>query len=260
MDESSESNSDINSIIKNNAANNFEKVVLVSKFVFILLLIGLSFVNVDTSYIINHPKNFLTESFISGLFAVIPVVFMAVNRGLKTENIINAILITFLFFFLLNVLMEFSGLNSYFNTSYFNTNNSNKENNNDRQKVIKLIQSEVWIWIIVLLVSIILSYLSYVENDFKIFSNNKDNFNWFLFSTEMIIFAYFNSLPQVLITRNRNGNMGFSFFTTFIMFIIVYIVLQSGGFFTNVFSENIEDEKINDSRKSSTDFDLTEID
>jgi hypothetical protein len=230
----SDSASSIYSGVKDPASINFERGVLVSKFLFIILLIVLSFINIDVTYIFNNPRNFLTESMMSGLFAIIPVIFMATNRGLKVGNMINAVLITFLFFFLFNVLMEFAGLNSYFNTT-----NEEKESDSNKKKVIKAVESQLWLWIIVLIVCLVLSYLAYLEYDFKIFKNS-DKFNWVLFVVEMTIFSYFNTLPQVLITRNRNANMTFSFFTTYAMFMIAYLVLQSGGFFTHLFSEHGE--------------------
>jgi len=237
--------SEIYSGVKKNASINFERGILVSKFLFIILLIILAFINIDVSYIFKNPRNFLTESMMSGLFAIIPVIFIATNRGLKLGNMINAILITFLFFFLFNVLMEFGGLNSYFNTT-----NEEKESDANKKKVIKAVESQVWLWVIALLVCLVLAYLAYLEYDFKIFKNS-DKFNWFLFVVEMAVFSYFNTLPQVLITRNRHSNMPFSFFTTYAMFMIVYIVLQSGGFFTNLFSEHGEPNVLDSPEPSS---------
>jgi hypothetical protein len=103
---------------------------------------------------------------------------------------------------LFNVLIEFAGLNSY-----FNPNNTGKSIDPNKEKVIKTVESQGWIWVIVLLICIILSYLAYLKHDFNIFYNNEGKFNWFLFGVEMTIFSYFNTLPLVLIANNRNSNM-----------------------------------------------------
>lgn len=201
----------------------FENSVILSRVVFLVLLIILGFLNADISFISNNPREFLTETFLAAILAAIPTILMAYNRGTKTADIISATLITFSIFFIFNTLMEFSGLNGYL-YGY------NLDLNNKIQKErIDAIESQWWVWMIVVIISLTMIYLSIITHDFP------KRMLWTILLTELAVFSIFNTIPKSIIAYNRGANVVYATFISIIFYIVVYITLQSGGFFTHIY-------------------------
>jgi uncharacterized membrane protein YhaH (DUF805 family) len=199
----------------------FENGVIVSKVVFLILLIILGFINADISFVSKNPRDFLTETFLTALLAALPTILMAYNRGAKTEDIISATFITFFFFFLFNTLMEFAGLNGYLN---------GYDSDNEVQKGrIEQIESQWWIWLIIVLVGLVMIYLAIITHDFP------KRMLWTILLTELAVFSILNTIPQSIIAYNRGTNVAFATFLSLLFYIVVYVILQSGGFFTHIF-------------------------
>jgi len=201
----------------------FDNGVIVSKIIFLILLITLSFINVDISFLAKNPRNFLTESLLVGLFAAIPTFLMAYNRNGSKSIIISSVFITFLFFYLFNTLLELAGLNNYLNGVKEDDNNRRQQDN------IKKIESQSWIWMIIGLVCIVMLYLAVIVHDFP------ESIIWKPLLIELAIFSVLNTIPQSVIAYNRHSDVVFASVASLIFYTVAYFILQSGGFFTHIF-------------------------
>jgi hypothetical protein len=217
----------------------FEDGVILSKVIIMGLLLILAFINADISFIIDNPRNFLTESLLTGIMASIPTILIAYNRGSKKDDIISAIFITFFIFFLFNTLMEFSGLNGYLN-GYKSTDIQQKER-------ISKIENNWWIWMILVTISLIMIYLAIITHDFP------KKMGWSVLLTELTVFSILNTIPQVFIAYNRGSNIVIPTFVSLTFYIAVYVIFQSGGFFSHIFGD--EFNNIYTTEKSSSESD-----
>jgi hypothetical protein len=58
---------------------------------------------------------------------------------------------------------------------------------------------------------------------------------WTILLTELAVFSIFNTIPKSIIAYNRGANVVSSTFLLILFYSIVYITLQSGGFFTHMY-------------------------
>lgn len=197
----------------------FENGANVSRVCLLLLLLILGFINADVSFIKNNPREFLTETILVSIFAAIPFILMAYNRYANKGKIISIVFIIFLFFFLFNTLMELAGLNGYLN--------GYKLIERQQQNRIGIIKSQLWFWIIVLIIGLIMIYLSIITYDFP------KSMIWNILLIEISVFSILNTIPQSIISYNRGGNITYATSLSLIFYIGLYLILQSGGFFTH---------------------------
>ena len=94
-----------------NAEHNFEYGVLASKFILLITLLVVSFINANGVLIGEHPREFLTEAVTVGSTTALATAVIGISRFADTATILNAMFIAFLVFFIFHVLMEFSGMN-----------------------------------------------------------------------------------------------------------------------------------------------------
>jgi hypothetical protein len=77
-------------------------------------------------------------------------------------------------------------------------------------------------------------YLALITHDFP------KKLTWTMLFIEITIFSILNTIPHSLIAYNRKLDVGKATGVSLIFYIVVYLVLQSGGFFTYIFSEEYE--------------------
>lgn len=202
----------------------FEGGVYVSKFLILVLLLILSYINCYTNFISNNPRYFLNECIVMGLSVAIAFVFVAFMRYQSFSTMMNTLFIVFLLFFIFNVLMEFSGMN-------------NASTNGINQEVDLLFQNKVKYLLIPLgLIFIILLILALQVRD------NNFNGRWSNLSQlilEACVVGIGTVIPTIMISLDRGENnittLSLIVIETFVLFASIHFILQEGGFYSHVF-------------------------
>jgi hypothetical protein len=204
-----------------NYKNMFEKGIVYAKILFVLLLVILSYVNSQTTFISNDPKLFLSNAIILGLSSALSFFVIAFNRN--TKNVTNVLIITFLFFFFFQVCREMSGYYAFMG----------EEEATDKEKD-ELKRGLVPAGIILSLGGILFLILAYIIRE-KPPSNTK-----FSFVLELILFSVILSSAEIFIGSTHGDTDGESIKTgvsSFVLYIIIGIVFQYGGFYEHIFSK-----------------------
>ena len=197
----------------------FEKGIISAKILFVLILVVLSYVNSQSTFISNDPKLFLTNAIIIGISCTLSFFVIGFNRHAKCMS--NILIFTFLFFFFFQVCREMSGYYAFMG----------EEEATDKEKD-ELKRGLVPAGIILSLGSIALVVLAYIIR-VKPPSNTK-----FSFIIELILFSVILSSAEIFIgtthgnTKEESIKTGVS---SFILYIIIGIVFQYGGFYENMF-------------------------
>jgi hypothetical protein len=212
--------------VKHGSRQVFETSVFGSKIVLIILLLILSFVNADVSFVKEKPRMFLFESVVVGLSAGVPFTYIALNRGKDIGDSISLGFTAFLVFFLFHVVMEFSGQNHAM-TDKETLSDSEKKQQAIIEKVTKL-KATKWIIFVILVLMVLLSS---TVHDVSIGVSTM--------LKEALLMATCGALPTIMIARDRNETDGkkiaVDFFTYFGMFFAGHVALQMGGFYTHLF-------------------------
>jgi hypothetical protein len=212
--------------VKHGSRQVFETGVFGSKIALIILLMILSFVNADVSFIKDKPRMFLFESIVVGLSAGVPFTYIALNRGKEMGDAVSLGVTAFLIFFLFHVVMEFSGQNqAMIDKTELTT--AEKKQQDVVEKVTKL-KATKWIIGAVVVFMIILA-LAVRDVDIGVGTMMK----------EALLMATCGALPTIMIARDRDEKDGkkiaIDFFTYFGVFFAGHIALQMGGFYTHLF-------------------------
>lgn len=219
--------------VKHGSRQAFETGVFGSKIVLIILLMVLSFVNADVSFIKEKPRMFLFESVVVGLSAGVPFTYIALNRGKDFGDAASLGVTAFLIFFLFHVVMEFSGQNqAMIDKSALTT--AEQKQQAVVEKVTKLKATK---WIIgAVIVTMILLALTVHDVDIGVGTMMK----------EALLMATCGALPTIMIARDRDEKDGkkiaIDFFTYFGMFFAGHIALQMGGFYTHLFLPKLDED------------------
>jgi hypothetical protein len=203
----------------------FEVGVFGSKITLIVLLLALSFINADISFIKDKPRMFVLESVVVGLSAAVPFTYIAMNRGRQLGDAISLGLTAFLVFFLFHIVMEFSGQNQAM-VDKSQLTESERKQQAFVDKVSKLKATKLIIFAIVLMVII----MSLIVRDFgpgvKVVTN------------EAFLMAICGALPTIMIAINRDERdvkeIVKEFALYFGVFFAGHYTLQLGGFYSNL--------------------------
>jgi len=212
--------------VKHGSRQAFETGVFGSKIALIILLMILSFVNADVSFIKDKPRMFLFESVVVGLSAGVPFTYIALNRGKELGDAVSLGVTAFLIFFLFHVVMEFSGQNQ----AMIDKTQLTKTEQKQQAVVEKVTKLKATKWIIGTIIAL-MTLLSLVVHDVSIGVSTM--------MKEAFVMAICGALPTIMIARDRDEKDGkkiaVDFFTYFGMFFAGHIALQMGGFYTHLF-------------------------
>lgn len=212
--------------VKHGSRKVFETGVFGSKIALIILLLVLSFVNADVSFINKKPRMFLFESVVVGLSAGVPFTYIALNRGKDLGDAISLGVTAFLIFFLFHVVMEFSGQNQAMIDKEKLTTTEQKQ----QAVVEKVTKLKATKWIIGA-IGLFMIILALTVHDFSIGLG--------VILKEALLMATCGALPTLMIARDRDEKDGkkiaIDFFTYFGMFFAGHVALQMGGFYTHLF-------------------------
>ena len=252
-----------------NSNKYFNNGVKISRIIFLFFLLILSFKNTDVSFISVEPRKFLTEILLYGLFAALPYIAIGWKRDASIEQISFVVFITFIFFYVYSTLVEFSGINTYLNNvniesfitptktpSKLLTPSSKPLTPSSKpltpsskpptlsvaknlSKKFEYTNLEKTLLSFSIIIIIILGYLAKVTHDWPVSLTQKD------ITIEILIFTILNTIPQIIIAINRNpsfDNIAKRLILSIIYYAPIYLMLQSGGFFTNIFSNTTEND------------------
>ena len=211
--------------VKTGGRHVFEIGIFGSKIILIFLLIILSFINADVSFIQKKPRNFLGEAIVLGASAAIPFIFIAKNRGQDLGDAFSVSVTAFLIFFLFHIVMEFSGQNR--SAAGVQLSAGEQKQNNLLQKIMKLSVFKV----VVGGIAAIMLLLAFMVHDFG--PGLK------VILLEALFMAVCGALPTVMVALDRDEKDTMKiikdFFTFFAMFFLGHVILQLGGFYTHLF-------------------------
>jgi len=212
--------------VKTGSRQVFETGVFGSKIALIILLMILSFVNADVSFVKEKPRMFLLESAVVGLSAGVPFTYIALNRGKEIGDAISLGVTAFLIFFLFHVVMEFSGQNQ----AMIDPSELTEKEKKQQALIQKVTKLKATKWIIFAII-VIMIMLALVVHDLDIGVGTM--------LKEALLMATCGALPTIMIARDRNEKDGkkiaVDFFTYFGAFFAGHIALQMGGFYTHLF-------------------------
>ena len=212
--------------VKHGSRQAFETGVFGSKIALIILLLVLSFVNADVSFVKEKPRMFLFESVVVGLSAGVPFTYIALNRGKELGDAISLGVTAFLIFFLFHVVMEFSGQNQ----AMIDKTQLTKAEQKQQAVVEKVTKLKATKWIIGAIVMFMV-ILALAVHDVSIGVGTM--------MSEAFVMATCGALPTIMIARDRDEKDGkkiaLDFFTYFGAFFAGHIALQMGGFYTHLF-------------------------
>jgi hypothetical protein len=204
-----------------------------TKIVLIFLLLILSFINADVSFIKDKPRMFLFESVVVGLSAGVPFTYIAMNRGRDLSDAISLGVTAFLIFFLFHIVMEFSGQNQALIDETKLTEMQQKQ-----QDVIeKVTKFKATRWIIFAII-LVMTILALVVRDMG------PGFG--VVTREAFLMAICGALPTIMIAKDRDEKDSLKIFKEFMTYFGVFFAghyaLQMGGFYTHVFMKKLDEE------------------
>ena len=194
----------------------FEGGVILGKITVILMLIYFAFKNGYVKDVSKAPDYFILESFLIGIGTAIPVIFIGLRRGNGFGSVMSAAFIALLVFFIFNVLMEFSGQNAL---------KAPKELQEEEEALfLPVLISASVIGVVLLAIALMVQKFDMCMSEALL---------------ESIVFGFFNAVPAVYIAYNRGekniGELILNFLKFFFLFMIGCLILQSGGFWSQVF-------------------------
>ena len=219
--------------VKHGSRHVFELGVFGTKIVLIFLLLILSFINADVSFIKDKPRMFLFESVVVGLSAGVPFTYIAMNRGRDLSDAISLGVTAFLIFFLFHIVMEFSGQNQ----ALVDETKLTKMEQKQQAVIEKVTKFKATKWIIFAII-LVMTILALVVRDMG------PGFG--VVTREAFLMAICGALPTIMIAKDRDEKDSLKIFKEFMTYFGVFFAghyaLQMGGFYTHLFMKKPDEE------------------
>lgn len=230
--------------VKHGGRHVFEIGIFGSKIALIFVLLILSFVNADTSFVSTNGRAFLGESIVVGMSAAVPFTFIASNRGRELGDAVSLGITAFLIFFLFHVVMEFSGENKA------QTNGELTKTEKAQQDFLAKTLNLKPVKALIGIVFGVMFLLAMVIRD-------TGGLGFGTIMSEGFLMAICGALPTVMIALDRKETnktkIVKDFFIYFIAFFVAHLTLQFGGFYTHTFMKKPDEvnKTSNDSRTNT---------
>jgi len=199
----------------------FEKGLITSKVGFVLVLLILSFVNADGRYVGKNPRMFMTNNMIIAGTAALSTLYVALNRN--SGDVFNKVFMVFLFIFFFQVCREMSG--------YYGFTGDEEKTENEKAQISSK-PALITVGLIAVLGSIFFLYLAIKIRHGPPMSMGS-------FALETAIFASILTVGEVYVGYSHGQVTALPLVRTscvsFIMFVILAVVFQYGGFYEHVF-------------------------
>lgn len=207
------------------AANLFEKLTIGGKGGLILILIVLALINGHSSYVKDHPKKFMQDSFAIGGFGAIAAGWLTLTRG-RSDLFLNHFVFALMLFFLYHVCREFAGYFTVFGNDPMTE--MEKKQQSLFGKPILIIMG------IGLIIALGLAVTAHVSPDFstgilKSFGSSG------ALVTETIVFVLIITIGELIVAKNKKEPLGTAAGMSVAMFTFAHLVLQGGGFYEHLY-------------------------
>lgn len=202
-----------------NYSQYFNNTIIVGKFFILIFMLVLSFVNGYTTYINRNPQGFLGDNIAVGLSSALAIAFIAYMRG-RRDLIPSMIFVTFMLFFVFNVLREISGINAI--------NEDDTATDTEKKEKEILTWPAVGLAILSVLVLGGLAFFARVPYPFK---------RLFI---ESVVFAGLCATAEGVVASNHNKSTNEILQTVgvnFVLFFIINLILQYGGLYRRIFQQ-----------------------
>jgi hypothetical protein len=212
--------------LQTKAAHVFENIVIGGKGGLILALIILALVNGHSSYVKEHPKQFIQDSLAIGGFGAISAVWLAFTRG-RSDLWASHLVFSLLLFFLYNVCREFAG--------YFTVFGNDKMTDQEKKQQGILGIPIVIIGGIAAIAAFGLAAVAHISPDYStgILRNLGQSKAFVL---EAIVFVFIITLGELVVARNKKEPMATAVSMSVFTFTLAHLVLQGGGFYEHIYS------------------------
>ena len=208
------------------AAHWFEKLAIGGKGGLILALIILAVINGHSSYVKEHPKQFMQDSLAIGGFGAISAVWLTMTRG-RPDLWINHLVFSLMLFFLYNVCREFAG--------YFTVFGSDKMTDQEQKEKSSLGIPVAVIGGTCALIALVLAIVAHVSPDYSE-GILKSLGSSSALAVETVVFVFLITLGEIVVARNKKEPIGKAVGVSVATFTLAHLVLQGGGFYEHLYS------------------------
>jgi len=207
------------------AAQVFEKAAILGKGGLIVALITLAVMNGNVSYVSQNPNKFMQDALATAGFGALAAVFLTLTRG-RRDLFFNHLIFAFMLFFLYHVCREFAG---YF-TVFGNEQKTQQIQTEESKSKVPLAVTGVFF----VIVAIILAVVAHVKPDYTVGILGGFGETTALV-IETIIFVAIVSAGEIIVAKNHGDPVGPAIGTSALMFTVVHLVLQAGGFYDHLY-------------------------
>ena len=203
-----------------NWEDQFSTTIVIGKFLLLIFLLILSFINGHKEYIQYNPRKFMWDSFTVGISSALAVAIIAQMRGVP-EIIPNVAFISFFLFFSYNVFRELSGFNV--------VTDSGKLTQGESRQVRLFSVPFAILALTTLACLVVMATMARVAHPYGLGQ----------LLIESVIFGGFTGLAEIVVAKNHGETTMHSIQVgglNFMMFTLGFILLQYGGFNNHVFS------------------------
>ena len=203
----------------------FEWTAILGKGGLIAALIALATINGNVSYVAQNPNKFMQDALATGGFGALAAVFLTMTRG-RPDLLINHLIFAFMLFFLYHVCREFAG--------YFTIFGSEQKTDKIQKEETKFTKPILIAGCFVAVIAIVLALVSRVAPDYTqgIFKSLGEST---ALGLETVIFVSIVTAGEIIVARNHGDPIGPAIGTSALMFTLVHLVLQAGGFYDHLY-------------------------
>ena len=204
----------------------FEKFVKGGKGGFIVGLMVLALVNAHSSYVKDHPKQFMQDTFATAGFGAIAAGWLTFTRG-RPDLFMNHFVFALMLFFLYHVCREFAG--------YFTVFGNDKMTDQEKKQENILSKPLLVMGGLGLLFAVGLAIVAHTSPDFSfgIFKGIADT--PFPLIIETIVFVLIVTIGELVVARNKQDSLVKTAVTSAGIFTFAHLVLQGGGFYEHLY-------------------------
>jgi len=213
--------------IQTKAAGLFEKFAIGGKGSLILGLIVLALINGHSSYVRDHPKQFMQDSFATAGFGAIAAGWLTFTRG-RPDLFFNHFVFALLLFFLYHVCREFAG--------YFTVFGNDKMSSMEQKQQNILSKPLLVLGGIGFLIAIGLAVVAHVSPDFSTGILQTFAGTPAAFMIETIVFVMIVTIGELIVAKNKQEPIAAAAGMSVALFTFAHLVLQGGGFYEHLYS------------------------
>jgi hypothetical protein len=216
--------------VVNHSRKIFNRSIILAQFIVLITLLVVAIINSNVEFISENPGEFIKEATMVGGVTACTAAFIGMSRMASKNDILKSALLVFFIFFVIHVLMEFSGMYGLMRKSKYDISFKETAEREERLKNIQIttaVTGTIVGLIAIAITPIILRVWHFKGKPSK-----------YLF--ECIVFAVLNAIPAYAIDKNRGADNNSAIVRSVFMgtgFGALYLGLQAGGLINNVFSE-----------------------